>query len=545
MFAYVLFDLDGTLTDPKEGITKSVQFALRQQGIREPSLDRLEPFIGPPLHDSFMDFYDMTQEQADMAVADYRKRFAPVGIYENKVYPGIPVMLAHLKEAGMKLAVASSKPEKFVIQILEHFKLAAYFDVVVGSGMDGSLGTKEEVVEEALRRLEKQSGKAAGRQKEAGAMVGDRKYDIYGGKEYGLTTVGVSFGYAGKGELEAAGADFIARSVPRLEAFLLGKEPQPKSRIHGRALPGVGGVKERRAEAQAGAQKQGKGTEGSFGDGTFSGRLMKTWDIMMPFVLYYLGSNACYIVIVTLLRLALSERLGFDWMRDNSVGLASLAKACSMLAGMGVLLPLLRREQTKWQPRTEASYPTMGILAAAAALGINIIFGLLRIAAMSVGYYETEKMQYQIAFLPGLVLYGLISPLAEEILFRGMIYNRLKRYFSVLTAQIAAAALFGVYHGNLVQALYGMLMGFLLAYCYEQTGNFRIAVFMHSMANICVFTTTYYPAVGAITGLPVNSIIFLAIAALCLYRICRPQVRASDQGCPGGRQGEKMWKSKS
>ena len=138
MFQYVLFDLDGTLTDPREGITKSVQFALMQQGIHEPDLSRLEPFIGPPLLDSFMDFYDMTQEQAAIAVADYRKRFAPIGIFENKVYAGIPEMLGHLKDAGIKLAVASSKPEEYVIRILEHFQLEGCFDVVVCRNMDGS-----------------------------------------------------------------------------------------------------------------------------------------------------------------------------------------------------------------------------------------------------------------------------------------------------------------------------------------------------------------------------------------------------------------------
>ena len=123
MFQYVLFDLDGTLTDPKEGITKSVQFALLQQGIHEKKLDKLESFIGPPLKYSFMEFYRMSEEEAVIAVGDYRKRFAPIGIFENKVYPGIPELLVKLKEAGIKLAVASSKPEPFVNRILEHFSL--------------------------------------------------------------------------------------------------------------------------------------------------------------------------------------------------------------------------------------------------------------------------------------------------------------------------------------------------------------------------------------------------------------------------------------
>ena len=150
MFDYCLFDLDGTLTDPREGITKSVQYALQAFGIEEPDLKKLEPFIGPPLKDSFMEFYGFTGEEAERAIAVYRERFAPVGIFENQVYPGIPQMLERLYRRGTRLAVASSKPIGFVKQILAHFDIEKYFDVVVGSELDGTRGTKEEVVEEAL-----------------------------------------------------------------------------------------------------------------------------------------------------------------------------------------------------------------------------------------------------------------------------------------------------------------------------------------------------------------------------------------------------------
>lgn len=220
MFRYVLFDLDGTLTDPKEGITKSVQFALNQQGIREPDIDKLEPFIGPPLKDSFMEYYGMTQEQAIMAITDYRKRFEPIGIFENEVYPGIPELLRELKEAGMLLAVASSKPEVYVKRILEHFQLEEYFDVVVGSNLDGTRVDKEEVVEEALRRLQASSPDIQ-MNKITCAMVGDRKFDVQGARAHGLTAVGVAYGYAGKGELEAAEAEYIARTVDELGKILL------------------------------------------------------------------------------------------------------------------------------------------------------------------------------------------------------------------------------------------------------------------------------------------------------------------------------------
>lgn len=220
MFQYCLFDLDGTLTDPKEGITRSVQYALQKSGIEEPDLDKLEPFIGPPLKDSFMEFYGMGQEEALQAIAWYRERFAPIGVFENQIFPGVSRMLETLKKKGMRLAVASSKPIGFVRQILAHFEIEKFFQVVVGSELDGTRGTKEEVVEEALLQLGVLSIPQEER-KTLCAMVGDRKFDIQGAKAHGLTGVGVSFGYAGEGELEAEGADFVVNTVEELETLLL------------------------------------------------------------------------------------------------------------------------------------------------------------------------------------------------------------------------------------------------------------------------------------------------------------------------------------
>lgn len=219
MFEYILFDLDGTLTDPKLGITSSVQYALRALGIEEPSLDKLEVFIGPPLTDSFREFYGLDEEQMITAVDKYRERFATQGIFENEIYPGIPQMLADLKAKGKKLAIASSKPTLFVEQILEHFEIEKYFDHVVGSNMDGTRGTKEEVVEETLRQMLTVE-MTPGQKRDAVAMVGDRKFDIEGARAHGITSVGVLFGYAPEGELEEAGADYIVNSVRSLQVLL-------------------------------------------------------------------------------------------------------------------------------------------------------------------------------------------------------------------------------------------------------------------------------------------------------------------------------------
>lgn len=219
MFKYCLFDLDGTLTDSKEGIIRSVQYALKGFGIDEPDLTKLSVFLGPPLKKSFMEFYGLSKEDAEKAVGLYRERFAPTGIFENSVYPGIPEMLDQLKAKGMYLAVASSKPECYVRQILEHFDIEKYFDVIVGSEMDGRRSQKEEVVEEALKQLNVLTISVEER-KSSCVMIGDRKFDIQGAKAHSLTGVGVRFGYAAQGELEEEGADYIAETVEELTGYL-------------------------------------------------------------------------------------------------------------------------------------------------------------------------------------------------------------------------------------------------------------------------------------------------------------------------------------
>lgn len=216
-FQYLLFDLDGTLTDPKPGITGCVQYSLHKLGIEEPDLDKLEPFIGPPLADSFREFYGFDENKITSAIKYYRERFGTIGLFENDIYPGIREMLKELKTAGRKLAVASSKPYIYVIKILEHFEIKECFDVIVGSELDGIRTKKEEVIQEALRQLCPEDKNDFGR----GVMIGDRKFDVLGAKAFHLASIGVSFGYAAPGELEAAGADYIVETVEQLKAILL------------------------------------------------------------------------------------------------------------------------------------------------------------------------------------------------------------------------------------------------------------------------------------------------------------------------------------
>ena len=214
MITYLLFDLDGTLTNPQEGITKCVQHALRAFGIEEPDLEKLIPFIGPPLIQSFMEFYNMSEEDARKAVAVYRERFSTVGLFENFPYPGIADMLAELKAQGKILAVASSKPTIYVRRILEKFELAPYFDVVEGSNLDGTRVDKKEVIAEVLSQLDNPSADDL-------LMIGDRKFDVIGAREMGFGCVGVRFGFAAPDELEQSGAVYIADTVQDLHRYLL------------------------------------------------------------------------------------------------------------------------------------------------------------------------------------------------------------------------------------------------------------------------------------------------------------------------------------
>ena len=214
MYDTLLFDLDGTLTDPKEGITKCVQYALKSFQIDEENRDNLTCFIGPPLRESFRVYYGFDEEQANRATQKYRERFETIGLYENKVFDGIKEMLQQLQASGKCLAVATSKPEVYAKKILEKYELLAYFEEVVGSEIDGTRAEKSEVIQEAFKRLG-----LSEEQKQQVLMIGDRKHDILGAKKCGIHSVGVQFGYAEPNELELAGADYIVNTVEELTTF--------------------------------------------------------------------------------------------------------------------------------------------------------------------------------------------------------------------------------------------------------------------------------------------------------------------------------------
>ena len=213
-YDYILFDLDGTLTDPGIGITNSVMYALRKFNINVDNRTDLYKFIGPPLKDSFKEFYRFTDEQSELAVSYYREYFRKQGMLENKVYDGIPELLSLLKENRKTLIVATSKPETFTLEILRHFGLYEYFDFVVGATMDDTRNKKADIIRYALKTCRIAD-------KSYAVMIGDRKHDMIGAKENGLDSIGVLYGYGDEKELADAGATFIAASAAEIENLIL------------------------------------------------------------------------------------------------------------------------------------------------------------------------------------------------------------------------------------------------------------------------------------------------------------------------------------
>lgn len=210
----VLFDLDGTLTDPAEGITNALMHAQRRLGMAVSPREELYVFIGPPLIETFMSEWGLSREESERALLYYREHFGVKGLFENVPYPGIGEMLAGLKAAGLRLFVATSKPEPLSLRILEHFDLLPYFEAVAGSTMDERRTQKGEVIAYALSTY--------GLDPKETVMVGDRRHDVIGAAENGLPCMGVLYGYGSRTELAEAGATALVADLNQLAALLLG-----------------------------------------------------------------------------------------------------------------------------------------------------------------------------------------------------------------------------------------------------------------------------------------------------------------------------------
>ena len=592
MFSYILFDLDGTLSDPKQGICGSVQYALKSFGIDEPDLDRLEPFIGPPLRDSFMRYYDFTPEQAEAAVAKYRERFSVTGKYENTLYPGITVLLHDLEQAGAKLAVASSKPTVYVEDILVHFGIRQYFDIVVGSELDGTRDRKEEVVLEALRQLAQRYGAKPWEV----VMVGDRSFDIEGAKAAGTHNIAVAYGYAQPGELEQAGAEIIVRDVQGLRQVLLGgaghfarqgagqngrqdgwqtagqNERQngwQNARQPGRGAgqePPVGSSRRYRSSTwQSTGQGSAAGTWQNAGQGSAAGTWQNAGQGSTAGAWQNAGQNAAapggrklsdkarnfwkavgmsalamgtyYMVSigismgVLLLAILLSpvlEVFGIGVGEESYNLWMNLANAAATLGAFAACFGIWHK-QMAFKPQKSIdglSVVPMVILAAASAVGMNGLLNVIELYRYSPTFQEISQIQFDTPIWLGILSYGILAPLGEEVVFRGVVYGQLKKVMKVPAAIVLSGLAFGLFHGNLVQAVYATVIGVLLALVYELYGTLAAPMVFHSVANLFVYIVLDLTSFGDAFLTPAACIFFLVISAvsvIMMYKLQKKQ----------------------
>jgi phosphoglycolate phosphatase len=212
-FENILFDLDGTLTNPKVGIVNSILYALEKLSIIETNIDELETFIGPPLRESFVTRYNLTESSADLAMNYYREYFSAKGLYENEVYSDIPALLEVLFANKYKLFVATSKPTLYAEKIVEHFNLNKYIVKTIGSNLDNTRTDKSEVISHVISTYGLQTANSV--------MIGDRKFDIIGAKNNSIKSIGVTYGYGTLEELQLHKPDFIVNNCDEIKAILL------------------------------------------------------------------------------------------------------------------------------------------------------------------------------------------------------------------------------------------------------------------------------------------------------------------------------------
>lgn len=503
MFSCILFDLDGTISDPKQGICGCVQYALRSFGIEEPELDRLEPFIGPPLAESFMKYYNFTAEQAQEAVEKYRERFSVTGKYENVLYPGMGALLHDLKASGATLAIASSKPTVYVEDILVHFGIREYFDIVVGSELDGRRVHKEEVVAEVLSQLAARGESDPDKM----VMIGDRSFDVEGAKAIGAHCIAVSYGYAQPGELENAGAEIIVRDVEGLRSVLLGGTQAGNSAQAGNSTAtGSNSLSER----YRGSAAKTKTKSGQFWSAVGTSALA----MFAYYVISLLISSAILTAISVVYAIGLQELEGSSYNFWLNVA-SALSTFGAFIICYGIWHKKIRFHSTK--EIDKLSIVPMVILAAAIAIGMNGVLTLTELYRFSPTFQRVSEMQFDTPVWLGIISYGILAPLGEEIVFRGVVYGQLRKVLKVPYAVVLSGLAFGLFHGNLVQAVYATVIGCLLALVYEWYGTIAAPMLFHSVANLFVYVMLELLPFGSVFLSVPSCVLFLVLSAGSLF----------------------------
>ena len=512
MYKAILFDLDGTLTDSGEGIMRSVQYALEKIGHPEPDYTRLRSFVGPPLAAQFMNYAGVDEETAKEAVRFYRERYAPTGIFENEVYDGVEEMLKRLSRKGYRLGVASSKPEPFVEKVLEHFGILEYFEVVVGSTMDGARSAKSEVIEEALARL------GLSQERESVVLVGDKNYDVFGAREAGLECIAVTYGYGSFEELSDASPLKILSSPEEVVLFF------QRTALRKQSLP------------------------------------YRIWRILYPAGIHMGMSIAVTVAASLVMGIMAGAALSYGGIEKNEIenyAYRILIRHTILLTGLTAVLTMIpciflyrgdrkKREYGSLVPTpagTRIHFGTVILLllsgAALALLGnilVTVIMEFMPPSWNTDVLAEAEEGQS----LWSLILWvGIAAPVAEEMVFRWLIYLRLRDHWRTGAAVLLSAVFFGAYHMNVPQGIYAGVLGIFFAYYLEMTGNIWTSVLLHVGANV---TSLMMQEAGAHIGtddqtLMLYGAVILMLSAVSLVYLIVMTVYQRRTGAARGYRG--------
>ena len=494
MSQVILFDLDGTLTESGEGIINCVQYALEKLGKKEEHPENLQCFIGPPLKEQFMKYAGLSEEEGEKAVVYYRERYTTTGIFENRLYPKIPELLELLKINNKILAVASSKPEVYVKQILEHFQIADYFTAIVGSELDGRRTEKAEVIEEALRRMHLEE------ERDKVLMVGDRSHDVQGAISCGLQCIGVAYGYGSREELEKAGAVYIADSVEDLGILASPNDEETtenvesvrniipdREKVKKYEIPETRKLEKEEKEMPEPAKKKEKFRYSTAG---------QIWRLIYPFLIHY---GATLLATIALYLVYLIQAGGLQETASAGQRLINSTLYVTLIGDLTaaiILYLFYRKDQMHrkegfsgkgkafvWAP--PVIWFSVIILAIATGQFLNDLINGLHLNDLFTGYSEVSEQAFsgQPVGLMILVV-GIIGPICEELMFRGIVFNRLKDWVKPQAAIAISALLFGIYHGNVVQFFYATCMGVMLVIIYDKTGTLWISIVAHIAANL-------------------------------------------------------------
>lgn len=246
--------------------------------------------------------------------------------------------------------------------------------------------------------------------------------------------------------------------------------------------------------------------------------LQKTWEVLFPYLLYYLTYNAAYLILAFAYQVTRENAGGAygEFVRSHAATVVGVMNGLCMLAGILPLVPMLKSELRERGGAVKGSgimTALTAVLAFSVSLGLNALFTLIGFVDSSQAYREVADRQYGVAFAVGVILYGLISPLAEEVVFRGVIYNRMRRFYGPAVGIVMSGILFGVFHGNPVQGVYGACLGMLMSYLYERSRRFMIPLLFHAVANLAVYTSA---RIDRVQLTPAGCAVLLAVSIGCI-----------------------------